>query len=78
MALKRAVRPRRAILARWWGQKLRHVEWVQDWVRCGELGDSFKENKTVRVAHCQEGRVSGGGEQEGWGLGNGKIGRAHV
>lgn len=58
------MRPRRAILAKWWGQKLRHVEWVQDWVRCGELGDSFKENKTVSVAHCQEGRVSGGGEQE--------------
>lgn len=47
------------------------MEWVQDWVRCGErcgeLGDSFKENKTVRVAHCQKGRVSGGDEQEGLG-----------
>lgn len=65
MALKRAVRPRRqSNLARWWGQTLRHMEWVQDWVRCGKLGDSFKENKIVTVAHCQERRVSGGDEQE--------------
>lgn len=32
--------------------------------RCGELGDSFKENTTIRVAYCQEGRASGGDEQE--------------
>ena len=36
--------------------------------RCGELGDSFKENTTVKAAHCQEGRVSGGDEQEELGL----------